>query len=109
MLPLGLFRIRTVGVASIASVLIGIAMFGGLASLPLYLQIVKGATPTEAGLLLLPMTLGIMAGSIGSGVAISQDRPLPALPDHRGRPADAVALRPPLRQGRDARCGRRWS
>ena len=71
-LPLGLFRIRTVGVASIASVLIGIAMFGGLASLPLYLQIVKGATPTEAGLLLLPMTLGIMAGSIGSGVAISK-------------------------------------
>jgi EmrB/QacA subfamily drug resistance transporter len=71
-LPLALFRIRTVGVASIASVLIGIAMFGGLASLPLYLQIVKGATPTQAGLLLLPMTLGIMAGSIGSGVAISR-------------------------------------
>lgn len=71
-LPLALFRIRTVGVASIASVLIGVAMFGGLASLPLYLQIVKGATPTEAGLLLLPMTLGIMAGSISSGVAISK-------------------------------------
>jgi hypothetical protein len=53
-------------------VLIGVAMFGGLASLPLYLQIVKGATPTQAGLLLLPMTLGIMAGSIGSGVAISK-------------------------------------
>jgi EmrB/QacA subfamily drug resistance transporter len=71
-LPLALFRIRTVGVASIASVLIGVAMFGGLASLPLYLQIVKGATPTEAGLLLLPMTLGIMAGSVSSGVAISK-------------------------------------
>jgi len=71
-LPLSLFRNRTVGVASIASVLIGIAMFGGLASLPLYLQIVKGASPTEAGLLLLPMTLGIMAGSVSSGVAISK-------------------------------------
>lgn len=71
-LPLALFRIRTVGVASIASVLIGVAMFGGLASLPLYLQIVKGASPTEAGLLLLPMTLGIMAGSVSSGVAISK-------------------------------------
>jgi EmrB/QacA subfamily drug resistance transporter len=71
-LPLSLFRIRTVGVASIASVLIGVAMFGGLACLPLYLQIVKGATPTQAGLLLLPMTLGIMAGSVGSGVAISK-------------------------------------
>jgi len=71
-LPLSIFRIRTVGVASIASVLIGVAMFGGLACLPLYLQIVKGATPTQAGLLLLPMTLGIMAGSVGSGVAISK-------------------------------------
>jgi EmrB/QacA subfamily drug resistance transporter len=71
-LPLAMFRIKTVGVASIASVLIGIAMFGGLASLPLYLQIVRGATPTEAGLLLLPMTLGIMTGSISSGQIISR-------------------------------------
>ena len=53
--------------ASVASVLIGIAMFGGLACLPLYLQIVKGATPTQAGLLLLPMTLGIMVGSVVLG------------------------------------------
>ncbi|SES48549.1 drug resistance transporter, EmrB/QacA subfamily [Pedococcus cremeus] len=72
LLPLALFRIRTVGVASGASVLIGIAMFGGLACLPLYLQIVKGASPTEAGLLLLPMTLGIMSGSISSGQIISR-------------------------------------
>ena len=72
LLPLALFRIRTVGVASAASVLIGVAMFGGLASLPLYLQIVKGATPTEAGLMLLPMTLGIMGGSILSGQLISR-------------------------------------
>ena len=40
--------------------------------LPLYLQIVKGASPTEAGLLLLPMTLGIMSGSIVSGQIISR-------------------------------------
>lgn len=71
-LPLAMFANRTVGVASTASVLIGIAMFGGLAALPLYLQIVKGATPTEAGLLLLPMTLGIMAGSMASGIVISR-------------------------------------
>lgn len=72
LLPFDLFASRTVRVASIASVLLGMAMFGGLASLPLYLQIVKGATPTEAGLLLLPMTLGIMTGSIVSGQAISR-------------------------------------
>ena len=71
-LPLAMFRNKTVGVSSIASVLIGVAMFGGLAALPLYLQIVKGATPTEAGLLLLPMTLGIMVGSISSGQIISR-------------------------------------
>lgn len=71
-LPLSIFRNRTVGVSSVASVLIGVAMFGGLAALPLYLQIVKGVTPTEAGLLLLPMTLGIMAGSVLSGQVISR-------------------------------------
>jgi len=71
-LPLAMFRNRTVGVSSVASIIIGVAMFGGLAALPLYLQIVKGATPTEAGLLLLPMTLGIMAGSIISGQIISR-------------------------------------
>ena len=71
-LPLKMFTNKTVGVSSAASVLIGVAMFGGLAALPLYLQIVKGATPTEAGLLLLPMTLGIMFGSILSGQIISR-------------------------------------
>jgi EmrB/QacA subfamily drug resistance transporter len=72
LVPLTLFQERTVAVASGASVLIGMAMFGGLASLPLYLQIVKGASPTEAGLLLLPLTMGIMFGSILSGQLISR-------------------------------------
>jgi MFS family permease len=72
LLPLTLVTNRTVAVASGASVLIGMAMFGGLASLPLYLQIVKGASPTEAGLLLLPLTLGIMSGSVVSGQLISR-------------------------------------
>ena len=72
LLPLSLFRNKTVGVSSIASVVLGMGMFGGLASLPLYLQIVKGATPTIAGLMLLPMTLGMMSGSIISGQMISK-------------------------------------
>jgi len=72
LLPLSLFRNKTVGVSSIASVILGMGMFGGLASLPLYLQIVKGATPTSAGLMLLPMTLGMMSGSIISGQIISR-------------------------------------
>ncbi|MEO7752992.1 MAG: MDR family MFS transporter [Terracoccus sp.] len=72
LIPLRLFANRTVGAASVASVFIGMGMFGGLAALPLYLQIVKGASATQAGLMLLPMTLGIMSGSIFSGQLISR-------------------------------------
>jgi EmrB/QacA subfamily drug resistance transporter len=72
LLPLRLFTNKTVGVASIASVVLGMGMFGGMACLPLYLQIVKGATPTSAGLMLLPMTLGMMSGSILAGQVISR-------------------------------------
>src|SRR5262249_40914774 len=54
------------------SFILGMAMFGGLLTLPLYLQIVKGATPTEAGLMLLPLVLGIMSGSIISGQVIAR-------------------------------------
>ena len=72
LLPLRLFRGRTFGVGSILNFIIGMGMFGGIAMLPLYLQIVKGKTPTEAGLLLLPLMLGIMSGSVVSGQTISR-------------------------------------
>jgi EmrB/QacA subfamily drug resistance transporter len=72
LLPLHLFKGRTFGIGSVLNFLIGMGMFGGLAALPLYLQIVKGATPTEAGLMLLPLTAGIMAGSIFSGQMIAR-------------------------------------
>ena len=47
-------------------------MFGAILVLPLYLQIVKGYSPTEAGLATLPLVLGIMAGSVISGQMISR-------------------------------------
>ncbi len=72
LLPLRLFRGRTFGVGSILNFVVGMGMFGGLAALPLYVQIVKGYSPTEAGLLLLPMVIGIMSGSVGSGQAIAR-------------------------------------
>jgi MFS family permease len=72
LLPLRLFKGRTFGIGSLLNFILGMGMFGGLAALPLYLQIVKGATPTEAGLLLLPLTFGIMSGSIFSGQVISR-------------------------------------
>jgi MFS family permease len=50
----------------------GVGMFGMMMSLPLYLQIVKSATPTESGLLTLPMTAGILVASLGSGILISK-------------------------------------
>jgi EmrB/QacA subfamily drug resistance transporter len=72
LIPLRLFRGKTFSIGSILNFIIGMGMFGGLAALPLYLQIVKGVSPTDAGLLLLPLTFGIMAASIFSGQVISR-------------------------------------
>ncbi len=67
LIPMRLFRNRVFSVGMVANVLIGLGMFGALSTLPLYLQLVKGATPTESGLLLIPMMIGIMGGSVLSG------------------------------------------
>ncbi|RKS71384.1 EmrB/QacA subfamily drug resistance transporter [Motilibacter peucedani] len=72
LLPLRLFRSRTFSVASLSSAILGMAMFGGLLVLPLYLQVVKGSSPTRAGLQTLPLVLGIMAGSVLSGQLIAR-------------------------------------
>jgi EmrB/QacA subfamily drug resistance transporter len=72
LIPLRFFRDRTFTLSTIAGILTGAAMFGGIALLPLYLQIVKGATPTQSGLLLLPLTVGLMIGSLLSGQLISR-------------------------------------
>ncbi|WP_051639843.1 MDR family MFS transporter [Cellulomonas sp. URHE0023] len=79
-LPLYLFSNRTFSIGAGANVVIGLGMFGGLATLPLYLQIVKGQTPTSAGLTLIPFTLGIMAGSIIAGQTTSRTGRYKALP-----------------------------
>ncbi|HEX7267980.1 MAG TPA: MDR family MFS transporter, partial [Streptosporangiaceae bacterium] len=72
LIPLRMFRNRTFSVASLSSLIIGMGMFGAILVLPLYLQIVKGYTPTQAGLSTLPLVLGIMAGSVISGQTISR-------------------------------------
>ncbi|MEV6598351.1 MDR family MFS transporter [Actinoplanes sp. NPDC051346] len=72
LLPLRLFGNRTVAVGSISSTILGMAMFGGLMTVPLYLQIVKGSSPTTAGLQMIPFVVGIMAGSITAGQLISR-------------------------------------
>jgi len=72
LIPLRLFRSRNFAVGSGQSIVIGVGLFGGIASIPLYLQIVKGASPTEAGLLILPMVAGIMAAAVISGQLTSR-------------------------------------
>ncbi|MDP9241398.1 MAG: MFS transporter [Actinomycetota bacterium] len=71
-LPLALFRNRVFSVANAITFIVGLAMFGGIVYIPVYLQIVKGRSPTESGLLLLPLMAGLLFASIGSGRIISR-------------------------------------
>jgi EmrB/QacA subfamily drug resistance transporter len=72
LLPLRLFRNGVFATGSAQSFIIGVGMFGGLMSIPLYLQIVKGASPTKAGLLVLPLVAGIMTASLVAGQVTSR-------------------------------------
>ena len=67
LLPLSLFKSRTFSMSTILGVIIGVGMFGGMMTLPLLLQIVMGASPTEAGFMMLPMVAGMMTATIISG------------------------------------------
>jgi EmrB/QacA subfamily drug resistance transporter len=80
LLPLRLFRSPTFSVASAQVTIIGMAMFGGMSVIPLYLQIVKGASPTKSGLLLLPLVAGLMLASLGSGQVIARTGRYKVLP-----------------------------
>ncbi|WP_144663256.1 MDR family MFS transporter [Paenarthrobacter nicotinovorans] len=71
-IPLKIISERTTALAIIASVAVGIAMFGSSTFLGQYFQVARGATPTEAGLLTLPMIAGNLVGSVASGVLISR-------------------------------------
>src|SRR5262249_43465485 len=71
-LPLELFRDRTFSTASAIGFIVGLALFGAITFLPLYLQVVKGESPTRSGLLLTPMMAGLLVTSIASGQLISR-------------------------------------
>jgi EmrB/QacA subfamily drug resistance transporter len=71
-IPLRLFRNPVFAVGNIYGFLAGVAMFGAIIFLPFYLQIVLGMTPTQSGLALLPMVIGIFVTSIGSGRLITR-------------------------------------
>ena len=81
-LPLSLFRNHTFSVTSAVGFIVGFALFGAVTYLPLYLQIVKGPSPTKSGLLLTPLMGGVLVTSIVSGNLISKFgryRPFPIL------------------------------
>lgn len=71
-IPLSLFRERSFLLCSLIGFIIGMALFGAVTFLPLYLQVVKNATPTEAGLQLTPLMGGLLLTSIISGRIISR-------------------------------------
>jgi EmrB/QacA subfamily drug resistance transporter len=71
-MPLKLFRDLNFNLTTIAGLIIGIAMFGALAYLPTYLQMVTGANATEAGLLMIPMMAALLITSIVSGQLVSK-------------------------------------
>lgn len=67
LLPLGLFRSSAFSLSTIVGVIIGFGMFGGMMTLPLLLQLVNGASPTESGFMMLPMVAGMMTATMVSG------------------------------------------
>ncbi|WP_083839682.1 MDR family MFS transporter [Arthrobacter globiformis] len=71
-IPLKIISERTTALAIWASVAVGVAMFGSSTFLGQYFQVARGATPTEAGLLTLPMIAGNLVGSVFSGQLISR-------------------------------------
>jgi len=71
-LPLAIFRNRVVRVTSAIGFIVGVAMFGSVTYLPLYLQNVKGHSPTVSGLLITPLVAGLLVASITSGNLISR-------------------------------------
>lgn len=79
-LPLRLFKNRTFTLATGVGLVIGMGMFASLAFLPTFLQMSTGSGVTESGLLMLPMTVGVMLTAIGSGIAITKTGRYKAFP-----------------------------
>ncbi|MGG7305991.1 MDR family MFS transporter [Curtobacterium sp. AB451] len=71
-IPLKLFRSGTFSMATVIGFLVGFAMFGAMLTIPLYLQIVVGLTPTESGFATLPLVGGLMIASITSGQIVAR-------------------------------------
>ncbi|MFF8333090.1 MULTISPECIES: MFS transporter [Streptomyces] len=71
-IPLRLFRNRTISLASVASLFVGIAMFGATVFLSQYFQLARGKSPTMAGVMTIPMIAGLFVSTTVSGQIISR-------------------------------------
>ena len=71
-IPLSLFQSRIFNVASAMGFTIGMAMFGAIVFIPLYLQLVYGASPTSSGLRMIPLMAGLLVAAVFSGRLISR-------------------------------------
>nr|WP_277871260.1 MDR family MFS transporter [Cryobacterium levicorallinum] len=71
-IPLSLFRSRTFTFATVASLAVGVSLFGTSVFLSQYMQLARGATPTESGLLTIPMMGGLLISSTLFGTVISR-------------------------------------
>lgn len=97
-LPLRLFRSRTFSLVAVISFVVGFAMFGALTYLPTFLQVVMKVSPTMSGIHMLPMVIGMLVTSIGSGQIVARTGHYRAFPimrhrDHDRRPAAALPAR----------------
>ncbi|MEU7908094.1 MDR family MFS transporter [Actinoplanes sp. NPDC049118] len=91
LIPLRLFGSPTFSLAVLISALVGAGMFGVISTVPLYLQVVQGFSPTRAGLMLLPMMGGTLITMIFSGKVVKRGGALRALPAG-GAAVTALAL-----------------
>lgn len=71
-IPLGLFKSSVFRVATSIGFVIGLAMFGAIIFIPLFLQLVYGVSPTSSGLRMLPLMIGLLAATVISGRIISR-------------------------------------
>src|SRR5262249_42417422 len=71
-LPLHLFRLRTFWSASVVGFIVGFAMFGALAYMPAFFQVVRGISPAISGLYTLPLMGGLISMSVTSGQVVSR-------------------------------------
>jgi EmrB/QacA subfamily drug resistance transporter len=70
--PLQLFRIRTYASSMVSTFFAAFAFFGAIIFLPRWFQIVQGFSPTNSGLAALPLVIGLIASSVGSGLIVAR-------------------------------------